>query len=86
MVKGVIKGILKLLNSPFLNQPHETIFTMCRLAKVNPKNSVPVLHDCETGKYICDSEEISDYLEEKYPHGMHGEGAGLGKSNNCPKV
>lgn len=40
---------------------------VCRLLKLNPAGTVPVLQDLETGKVITDSGDITDYIEDLYP-------------------
>lgn len=50
----------------------------CRLFKVNPKGSVPAIKDLEADKWITDSGEFVDYLEDKYPE------PALGKADSAP--
>ena len=51
---------------------------VCRLFEVNPKGSVPAIKELESGKWIVDSGEFVDYLEDKYPEPR------LGKADSAP--
>ena len=50
----------------------------CRLLKVNPEGSVPVVKDRETEEWFVDSAKFVDYLEDKHPE------PALGKSTDVP--
>ncbi|CAL8468489.1 g8029 [Coccomyxa elongata] len=50
------------------------------LFDVNPKGSVPVIHDLEADKWVPDSSEIVDYLEDRFPD------PSLGKHDAPPHV
>lgn len=50
----------------------------CRLLKVSPEGSVPVVKDRETEEWFVDSAKFVDYLEDKHPQ------PALGKSTDAP--
>ena len=52
----------------------------CRLLKVNPEGSVPVVKDKETEEWFVDSAKFVDYLEDKHPE------PALGKSTDAPNA
>ena len=56
----------------------------CRLLEANPAGTVPGLKDNETGRYISDSDNISDYLEDKYAPGSGLERPPLGHLADVP--
>ena len=59
--------------------------TLCRLTKVNPQGTVPILKDIETDGYIVDSDTISDYLEQKYAGESEFPKKPLGNVADCPQ-
>ena len=52
----------------------------CRLFKVNPKGSVPAIKELDSDRWIVDSGEFVDYLEDKYPEPK------LGKADSAPQA
>ncbi len=57
---------------------HTSNSCKCRLLKVNPEGSVPVVKDRETEEWFVDSAKFVDYLEDKHPE------PALGKSTDAP--
>lgn len=66
-----------LLSSGQLHPSEKLLF---RLFKVNPKGSVPAIKDLESDKWITDSGEFVEYLEDKIPEPK------LGKADSIPDV